>query len=156
MKTSKLCLPLLALFGLALAPACSSLGGKTASDEQLSSQGPTILNARVSPSPIELNTQLQPTQQVEILADVKDFNANINDVRLRFVNVPLEVPMKNVGGTTWRATLSPKQLQMLAVSGKTMEYQANVIAKNEAGEVAVGSDPLMVAVNTPDLAKDTG
>ena len=136
--------------------ACSSMPGQSESSQNLSANGPTILNARTQPGTIELNTALQPNQPAEILADVKDFNSTITDVKLRFVHVPLELPMKNIGGTTWRAQLSPKQLQLLAVSGKTMKYDANIIAKNEAGQTAVSGEPVTVAVKTPEVAKNYG
>lgn len=131
-------------------------GSNQASSEQLASTGPTILNARSEPSPIELNTALQPSQSAEIIADVKDFNSNVSDVRLRFIHVPLEIPMKNIGGSTWRATLTPKQLQLLAVAGKTMNYEANIIAKNEAGQTAITRDPITVAVKAPDQVQSFG
>ena len=130
--------------------------GQSESSQNLSANGPTILNARLQPSTIELNTKLQPHQPAEVLAEVKDFNSNISDVKLRFIHVPLEIQMKNIGGTTWRAVLTQKQLQLLAVSGKTMNYEANVIAKNEAGQTAVSSDPVMVAVKTPEVVQTYG
>jgi hypothetical protein len=126
------------------------------SSEQLSASGPSILNARAQPSTIELSTKLQPHEPAEVLADVKDFNSNITDVRLRFLHVPLEIPMKNIGGTTWRAILTQKQLQLLAVAGKTMNYEANVIAKNEAGQTSATHSPVNIAVKTPDVVQSYG
>ena len=61
--------------------------------------------------------------------------------------------MKNIGGTTWRGTLSSKELQRLAVSGATINYDANVVAKDEKGKTAVSSKPLTVAIKAPDLSR---
>ena len=110
-----------------------------------------MLNARTEPGTIELNTQLQPKMTAEVVADVKDFNANVTDVRLRFSQVPLEIPMQNIGGSTWRAVLSPRQLQLLAVAGRTMKYDANVVAKDEAGMTGVTRDPFTIEVKTPAI-----
>jgi len=124
-------------------------GGKSGQD--LARTGPTVLNARVNPSTIELNRNMQPSQAPEILAEVKDFNSKITEVKLRFIHAPMEISMQNVGGTTWKATLSPEQVKALAVGGQTMRYEANIIARNEDGDMSVSSDPVEVAVKTPDM-----
>lgn len=136
---------------------CSSMGGGDKTDSQdLSQTGPSIVNARLSPEKIELNRQFAPPQPVEVLAEVKDFTSPISDVKLRFLRVPMEIPMKHVNGTTWRAELTPQQLKTLAVGGQTITYQANVIARNENGQIAVSREPIDVAVAAPDLAQPTG
>lgn len=144
-----------ALSLLALGTACSTVSGGESSKE-FATNGPTILNPRTSPSTIELNTSLQPQQPAQVIADVKDFNSNVTDVKLRFVHVPLEIPMHKTGGTTYVGTLTQKQLAMLAVAGKTMNYEANIIAKNEAGQTAVTNNPVSVAVKAPDVIQSYG
>lgn len=133
---------------------CSSMIGSSGpSDKEISSRGPTVLYVRAQPGTIELNRNLQPTQSAEVLADVKDFRDKVTEVKLRFVNVPLEIPMKNVGGTTWRAELTAAQLKKLAVSGETIRYETEVVAKNSKGQIAVSDKPAVVAIKAPELSK---
>ena len=63
--------------------------------------------------------------------------------------------MENIGGTMWRAELTPQELQMLAVSGKTVKYNANVVAKNADGEMSKAL-PVTVAVKAPDYTHQFG
>lgn len=143
-----------ASLGLVAASGCSTLGiGGGKSTPELAASGPTVLNARAEPGTVELNRDLQPTKDAQVVADVKDFRNTIDSVKLRFKEAPIELSMENIGGTTWRGTLTPQQLQLLAVSGKTVSYTAEVIAHNDAGQVATSSEPLKVAVKTPDLSK---
>jgi hypothetical protein len=146
---------LIAAGALLVANGCSSLPGQSESGKSISSTGPTVLNARAEPSTVELNRNLQPIQNAEIVADVKDFTSKVTSVKLRFVDVPIQVPMENIGGTTWRAQLSSGQLRALAVSGKTINYDANIIAKNEKGQTAMSSSPVTVAVAAPDLSRSS-
>jgi hypothetical protein len=60
--------------------------------------------------------------------------------------------MQKVGGTTWRAELSQRQLQMMAVSGKTIKYDATVIAKNDKGQTTESSSPITLAIKAPEVA----
>jgi len=120
--------------------------------ERLSSTGPNVLNARAEPDTVKLNEKLQSNQPAEVLADVKDYRSPVKEVRLQFVSVPLEVPMHRIAGTTWRGVISPMQLQMLAVSGKTARYEANVIAVSEDGQSSMSKEPVKIAVKAPDLA----
>ena len=75
---------------------------------------------------------------------------------LRFTHVPIEVPMTNVGATTWRATLSARELQLLAVAGRTMTYDANIVAKDEAGQTRCQQEPVQVAIKAPDQVNSGG
>ena len=59
--------------------------------------------------------------------------------------------MENVGGTTWKAELTPQQIRTLAVGGETMSYEANVVARNKEGMVAVSPTPVEITVKTPEL-----
>jgi hypothetical protein len=132
---------------------CSSLPGSTSGkDISSAGSGPTVVNARVTPSTIELNRNMQPMTPAEILADVKDFQSPVKEVKLRFLHVPLQIPMERVSGTTWRAILTPEQLQMLAVSGKTITYEATVIARDERGQTSVSQSPITVAIKAPDVS----
>jgi len=157
MKTRTQALSVLFPVFLALASGCSTFGkGNKTSANDLAANGPTIVDARTNPGTFELNRNLQAAGPTEILAEVKDFTSNIDEVRLRFVNVPMEIPMKNIGGSTWRAELSAEQLKKLAVGGQTMQYQVNVIAKNADGQTAVSREPIQVSVKAPDMAQPTG
>lgn len=124
--------------------------------KEVAAAGPTVMNVRTEPSTVELNRDLQPLQPAEVLADVKDFRSNITEVKLQFTHVPLEIPMENIGGTTWRTQLTPRQLQMLAVSGRTIKYEATIMAKNAEGQVASSKTPVEVSIKSPDLAQTTG
>lgn len=115
-----------------------------------------MLNPRTQPGTIELDRDLLPTTSAEVLADVKDLSSNVNDVRVRFAHVPIEVPMTNVGATTWRATLSARELQLLAVPGRTMTYDANIVAKDEAGQTSVSKNTVQVAIKAPDQVNSGG
>ena len=134
------------------AMGCSTSG----TGKDIEAHGPTVLNARVSPGTIDLNPDLRPKVPGEILADVKDFDANVTDVRVRFKDVPLEVPMQRLAGSTWRAVLTQRQIKQLAVSGSTMKYSVDIIAKDDAGRTAVSPKPIEVAVKTPELATSAG
>ncbi len=109
------------------------------------------MNARTTPTTIQLNQNLVAVEKPAITADVKDFNHKISDVKLKFVHVPVEVPMENMGGTTWRATLSTEQLQLLAVTGKTVRYEANVVASNDKGQTAISQTPVTISIKAPEL-----
>jgi len=147
-------LVLIAVGAIFVASGCSSMPGQTESGKELAAQGPTILNVRAEPSStIELNRSLKPLQSAEILADVKDFRSKVQNVQLKFLHVPIQVPMENIGGTTWRAQLTPEQLRMLAVSGKTIKYDANIVATNEQGQAASSSSPITIGVKAPELAQ---
>lgn len=156
MKTTKIALPFvfLTLTTLLISSGCSTLTGKE-SGKQIAATGPTVINVRAEPSTIEMNHNLQPLTSAEILADVKDFHSKVSSVTLRFTDVPLQVAMENIGGTTWRANLTKSQLQMLAVSGKTITYDANVVAKNASGQSAISRAPVTVAIKTPEIAGTT-
>lgn len=156
MKTSHLAASaILALGSLALTN-CSSPQMAGQAGTQLSASGPSILNEQVYPKTIELNTRLQPVTPAQVTADVKDFRSNVTNVRLRFLHVPLEVPMENIGGTTWRATLSSKELSNLAVSGQTISYDANIIAQSADGKTAESPKPVTISIKAPDISKATG
>ncbi|MCM2277892.1 MAG: hypothetical protein NDJ89_07420 [Oligoflexia bacterium] len=150
---------LLVAFGAAPLSSCSTvkkITGQEKSAEEMKAAGPTVLNSRVEPGTIELTRDLKPRQPVEVLAEVKDFSGQVKDVRLRFVDVPIEVPMKNVAGSTWSAALPDNLVKKLAVGNQTTTYEANIYAKNDKGKVGVSKDPLKVAVKAPDLSKRAG
>ena len=136
------------LTGLA---GCASTSGQPESGKDIASTGPTIMNARTTPVTIQLNQHMLPTEKPAVTADVKDFNHKIADVKLKFIHVPVEVPMENLGGTTWRATLTPEQLQLLAVTGKTVRYEANVVASNDKGQTAITQAPITISIKAPEL-----
>lgn len=137
--------------------SCSSvIGTGGPSDKEISARGPTVLYVRAEPGTIELNRDLRPLEPAEVLADVKDFRDKVTEVKLRFINVPMEIPMENVGGTTWRARLTPEQLKKLAVSGQTIKYETEVVAKNSQGLTATSEKPAIVAIKTPEISGRKG
>ncbi len=133
---------------LVLTTACSTLSGDK-SGEDLSQSGPTVVSAQVQPENIQLGEDWQVEQTPTITAEIKDFTASVDDVRLRFLRAPLEITMTQVGGTTWQANLTPEQVRMLAVGGETMKYEANIIARNEDGRIAVSQEPVTISVQAP-------
>lgn len=140
--------------GFALTAGGCSTGQKSGQD--IAASGPTVLNAEAKPSTVELNRDLVPNRTPEVLADVKDFKSKIRDVKLKFTHVPLQVSMENIGGTTWRGVLSTKQLQTLAVAGKSTKYDATVVARNEQGQVGMSENPVTITVKAPDMSRNTG
>jgi len=155
MKTLKTLSPILLSLSLLSISACST-GSKSADD--LAYTGPTVLDAKTNPGTFELNRQMSPKTEAQVVADVKDFNSKVTDVRLRFVRVPVEIPMKmsKDKADQWVADLSKDQLRELAVAGHTMNYDANIIAKNAKGQVATTKKPINVAVKAPDVIPDVG
>jgi hypothetical protein len=118
----------------------------------MSEKGPNILNARSEPEVVILNRDLQPLLPVEVLADVKDFRFPVTSVELKFQGLPLVIQMERVAGSTWRAEFTPQQLQVLAVSGQTMSYKADIVATNTQGVTTKGNEPLNVYINAPVIA----
>jgi hypothetical protein len=136
---------------------CASSPKNSASKPtEISADHPSIVNARAEPEVVTLNRDLQPNQEAEVLADVKDFKANVVSVTLKFRDIPLEVPLENIGGTTWRAALSPQELQSLAVSGRTVRYKADIIARDDRGEIARSPDAINIEIQAPDLGHGIG
>jgi hypothetical protein len=129
----------------------SSIKGDT-QPTVMSEKGPNILNARSEPEVVILNRDLQPLLPVEVLADVKDFRFPVTSVEVKFQGLPLVVQMERVAGSTWRAEFTPQQLQVLAVSGKTTTYKADIVATNTQGVTTKSSAPLNVYVNAPEIA----
>jgi len=118
--------------------------------------GPTVLNARSTPSTVELDNNLLAKQNPQILADVKDFSAPVYKVTARFTDVPIEVEMQKLQGTTWEATLTSEQVKKLAISGRSVKYRADVIATDDQGRSATSAEPIQIIIIAPDLARTTG
>lgn len=125
------------------------------SEAKVAPTGPTVMNARSSPSTVELDTQLQAKYNPQILADIKDFTSPVNKVTLRFMDVPIEIEMNNLQGTTWQATLTPEQVKKLAVSGKSIKYFLEIIATDEQGRSASSPEPVQIVIKAPELARAT-
>jgi hypothetical protein len=148
-----LALPIGAIFGA----SCSSGPlSSSKSDKDVAVNGPTILEAKTSPGTFELNRRMQAQTGAEVIAEVQDFQAPITKVSLRFVHVPLSVPMTHVRGSTWSAELTAQQLKMLAVNGQTIKYQANVVAESSDGRSASTQNPITVAIKSPDMNNTVG
>lgn len=114
--------------------------------------GPKIVNVRSTPETISLNRYLQPTEPHQFLVDVQDMRADVTNVWVRFENAPIQLELQNLGGTTWRGALTSEHLRRLAVSGKTIEYRANIIARNERGQtVQTSKTPIEIKVDAPEF-----
>ncbi len=135
-----------------LMSGCATTQESTLPDfERAGILGPTVLLTRAEPHTLELNRDLMPDGPAVVLTEVKDLMAKIVEVKLRFGNLPLEVPMENIGGNTWRAEFTPRQIKMLAVSGKTAQHDAHVFARNSQGQIATSKHPVEIWVKTPQL-----
>lgn len=138
---------------------CSTVKEKVGggeSTEGMAAAGPTVLNPRVNPDTLELNRNMKAMETMEILAEVKDFSAPVTDVRVKFDQVPMEVTMKSMGGTTWRAELNDEQIQKLAIGNQTTRYEGKIVATNSLGKVAVGEETVSVKIKAPDLSEKAG
>lgn len=139
-----------------VADGCSSTPTREATtaskDSTIPPAGPSILYVRTAPGPIDLNRNFEPARPAEVLADIKDYSSKINDVKLQFVGVPLEISMEKVSPTTWRARLQQQQLELLAVSGQTIRYEAHVIASDEDGRKATTKIPVDLSIRAPEIA----
>jgi hypothetical protein len=149
MKNHILVTQIVLILGIVGASAGCSTFQSHKNSEDIAASGPTILNAKADPSTVQLNPNLQPKENALLFADVKDFDSRIQNVHVRFIHVPIDLPMKQVAGTTWEAELTPGQLKELAVSGQTIRYEANVIAMNEKGQTAVSSAPISLSIQAP-------
>jgi hypothetical protein len=149
MKTFKSIAPILLSISLASLAACSS--AKTESAKEFASSGPTVVDVKTEPGTFNLTQNLEPVGRTEVIANIKDFNNKVSDVRLRFTHIPMEIPMKQVSSSTWVADLGGSQLKQLAVNGHTMKYEANVIARDDKGQTGVSSSPIEIAVKAPDI-----
>lgn len=150
MKTLKTLSSLILISSVTAVIGCSS-ASKSESAKELAQIGPTVVDVRTNPGTFDLNQNLQPVSRSEVIANVKDFNNKVTDVKLRFVHIPLEVSMSQVSPSTWTADLKPNQLRILAVNGHTMKYEANVVARDEKGQTSVSNNPIEIAVRAPDI-----
>jgi hypothetical protein len=149
----------LLLPALLLVTATSSFSNTTGTANQQSTNQttsnqlsvPKVVDAKTNPGTFELDQNMDPITRTQVIANVKDYGNKVTDVRLQFAGVPMEIPLKQSKGTTWTADLNSDQLAQLAVSGKTMKYKANVIARNDKGQVGVSSDPVEVEVKAPEI-----
>jgi hypothetical protein len=153
MKNLKALSPLFLSVSLILLAGCSSspFSSSKSNGQDIASIGPTVLDVRTSPGIFALNQNLAPVSTATVVADVKDFNAKVDDVHLRFLHVPLEITMQQVTPSTWQADLTQEQLKQLAVNGHTMKYEANVIAKDDKGLTAVSAKSVEIAIKAPDV-----
>lgn len=116
---------------------------------------PIILTTRTEPGTIELNRDLQPLRVPKVQADIEDLHSKVTEVTLEFEDIPVTVPMTNVGGSTWEVQLDEHALEMMAVSGQTAKYGATIMAKNADGKRALTEKPVEISVKAPSLAKSS-
>jgi hypothetical protein len=152
LKIVKIVTPILAGMSLVALSGCSSIGSKSADD--LAYSGPTVMDTRTDPTTFELNKNLDPKTDNQVIATVKDFNSKITDVHLRFERVPINIALRKGEGDEWVGNLSKKELKELAVSGHTMRYDATIVAKNKNGQVATSKSPLTIYVKAPDTTQE--
>ncbi|MEN9723652.1 MAG: hypothetical protein RJB38_1638 [Pseudomonadota bacterium] len=122
----------MSLASLSMLFGCSSSPFHSSTDSQeLSPSGLTILNPRTEPGTFETTRDLKPIDPPVVLAEVKDITGNLTEVHLQIENSSVRVPMTRVAGTTWRGKLTDRQLQTLAINGKTLKYQGTIHARND-------------------------
>lgn len=150
MKTKFTKISLLGL-SIVLASACASSSLRDEKAQKMVS-GPTILNPQINSPVVNLNRDLKPSQNPEIIADIKDLTSDIDkvivritaadrsDPNMKFLRAPLEIAMSHRAGTTWFAKLSDEDLQKLAVNGQNLNYQISIFARN--GHQAISSQTL--------------
>ena len=126
--------------------------GAGQSDQFIDGTGPKILSARTQPGTVVLNRDLQPALPAEIFAEVSETDSEVRDVRIAFIEVPLEIKMERIEGALWRVQLTPEQIHELAIGNQTTPYKAHIYAKDDKGRLAVSRDPLKVEIQAPDLA----
>lgn len=141
-----------------LSTGCSTAGSKPKQETDLAQdrKGPAVVYVRADPGSVVLDEEFKPARPFDILADIKDFDARIDKAKLRFVGVPLEIPMEKAGGSTWRARMTPRQLELLAVAGQTVQYQAHVVARDDKGRSGTSQVPVSFSIRAPELAGAAG
>jgi hypothetical protein len=151
MKLTKIVL--VTAFAMAVGAGCASSGKDLA---EQASKGPVVIEPRSNPETVELNKFLQPKQPQQFFAEIQDFSAPVTEARVKIEGTQIELPMSKVGGTTWRAELTTEQLKRLAISGKKMEYEANVVARNQNGVSASSAKPFKLKISAPLYEQDAG
>lgn len=131
----------------------SLLLGACATKAPETQNGPIVLNVRANPETVNLDRNFKPTSPAEVLAEVKDYKAEVTEVRMNVRNTPISIPMQHVSGTTWRATLTPAQLKTLGIGDQTTQYDVDVIAKDSMGLSKVERSTASIQVKGPDLQK---
>jgi hypothetical protein len=118
------------------------------SGKDLSTSGPKVVDVNKNMATIKLDRNLKP-ERPEVYAEIKDFSSPVTDVRLKFVSIPMEIPMKHLVGTTWVAQLTPDQLQKLAIRGQTARYDAKVMAHDKTGKTGASDETITIAIVAP-------
>jgi hypothetical protein len=142
---------------LVLSAAACSTSPKSArggQPGQVGVNGPGIEDSRVEPEIVQLDRYLRPTQPARIITEIQDYSSPIVEVSARFLQVPLEVPLRNIGHRTWSADLTPQQLRMLSVTGQTMRYDAAISVRDAQGHTVVSPDTFQVAISAPDITSN--
>ncbi len=116
-------------------------------------RGPEVLSAHSEPGTVELNRDLVPTHRAAILAEIRDTQSRVTSVVLKIYGSPIEIPMRNTHGTTWRAELSSRRLEQMAVVGKTTRYQVDIIARDQDGGEGRADKIVEIAVKTPGISR---
>ena len=143
----------IALLACGLASGCASSGKDLTKNAQ---SGPVVINPRSEPSKIELTRFLQAKEPHQFLAEIQDFSAPVTEAKVTIEGTPLEVPLQKIGGTTWRGELNSEQLKRLAISGKTIEYKARIVARDQKGVTGASEGTIEVKVAAPTLDADAG
>lgn len=137
-----------------LAVTCLLMSACSTSAPPIAAQrGPAIINVRTSPNVVRLNRNYMPTSPAEVLAEVKDYNAPVKEVHLKFKNSPVEISMEHLNGTTWRALLTADQLKRLSIGGQVTKYDLSVTARDQDGEITTVADAAHFQIQGPDLMR---
>ena len=66
-------------------------------------------------------------QETIVLKDVQPpLPGAVSGVTMKFMNSPVEISLKNAGGSTWQSPLTPEQVALLAPSGQPETHTAKV------------------------------
>jgi hypothetical protein len=158
-RSSWMPLGIITCYVILIFTGCSSFErrGETSLNQRISSKGPNIVNQKVSPSTIELDRNSNPNRKPVFQAEVMDSDAKVKEVNLKFKNLPStsvlsSLAMTKSDGLLWKTELSAEQLKALSVSGKTVSYEAIVVAKDEKGNVGSSQSPLILSVKADENA----
>lgn len=95
-------------------------------------QVPERETLRVTPDTerTQLQVSTDPTRRmpVEIEAEIVGYGPHVEDVRIDFYNLPIEVEMRQLGiSNKWRGALTANQLEILSQAGKTTTYRGALV-----------------------------
>jgi hypothetical protein len=167
MKVSPFRLKTIALSLMLISAGCSSAPSSCQKNQaSVAAPAPVIIHPRAIPEKVALTENLEISQPIEVYADIKSFNSNLDQVKLRlsfspetqqnlrFFKTPVEVSMKKVNGSTWKAELGNNELKKLGINGETLKYEGHILAQNDKGQVTISKDPIELIIQTPPVDEE--